>query len=109
MRRPHSYHPQTVEAAKIFGLQVAQARRRRRMTVAELCERVQASPVTVRKVERGDPTVAMGIAFECASILGIELFGVDGDRLPSILAREEDRYRLLPSRVVEPDDEPPVF
>ena len=50
------------------------ARRERRWTLAELAERVGVSVVTIRKVERGDPTVALGTAFEAAVIAGVVLF-----------------------------------
>ncbi|MBA2317861.1 MAG: helix-turn-helix transcriptional regulator [Euzebyales bacterium] len=54
---------------------MARARRERRWTVAALAERAGISPVTLRKVEKGDPTVALGAAFEVATLLGIHLFG----------------------------------
>lgn len=101
MRRPHSYHPQAHDAARVLGSQIAQARRRRRMPAEELCERAQISPVTLRSVERGALTVAIGIYFSTASVLGIPLFGRGPDELRTLREREEDRLRLLPSRVYD--------
>ena len=37
----------------------------------EVAERVGVSVPTIRKVESGDPTVAIGTVFEVASLLGI--------------------------------------
>lgn len=99
MRRPHAYSRPTLDAARVLGLEVAGARRLRRWTAAELAERAGISPVTLRRVERGDPTVALGIAFEVATLVGIDLFGEDRDRLPALVARGQERLALLPARV----------
>ena len=92
----------------MLGLQVAQARRERRWTAAALAERANISAVTLRKVERGDPTVAFGTALEVAVLVGVRLFGVDPSALGSVAAREQDRLALLPERIrvplTEPDD-----
>ena len=56
------------------------ARRERRWTLAELAERVGVSAVTMRKVERGDPSVALGTAFEAAALVGVPLFHQDSAR-----------------------------
>lgn len=102
VRRPHSYLPPTLDATKILGLQIATARRRRRMTVDELCERAAISAVTLRNVERGAPTVAIGIFFDVATLLGIHLYDTEPNGLPAVVAREHDRLFLLPSRVRQP-------
>lgn len=109
MRRPHSYLPQTVDAVRVLGLQIAQARRERHMTAHEICERSQISAVTLRNVERGSLTVAIGIYFEVAILVGIDLYEVEPNALPALVARGQDRLNLLPSRVREskgrvPDD-----
>ena len=101
MRRTHTYSHQTLDVARVLGLEVAAARRDRRWTIAELAERAGVSPVTVRKVERGDPTVALGTAFEVATIVGIRLLGVGPDELSDRVARSRDRLALLPARVRE--------
>ncbi len=102
MRRPHTFAPQTLDAATVLGLEVARARRERRWTIAELAERAGVSAVTVRKVERGDPTVSLGTAFEVATLLGIALFGADRAGLADLVERGRERLALLPARVREP-------
>jgi transcriptional regulator with XRE-family HTH domain len=102
MRRTHPYSPQTIDAVRVLGLEVAGARRVRRWTEAALAERVGISAVTLRNVERGVPTVGIGTVFEVATILGIELFGADREGLRSLAERGRDRLALLPSRVREP-------
>jgi transcriptional regulator with XRE-family HTH domain len=86
----------------VLGLEVARARRERRWTAVELAERAGISPITLRKIERGDPTVALGTAFEIATLLGIPLFGVEQGQLPALVARGRDKLALLPARVREP-------
>jgi len=102
MRRPHTFSRATLETARVLGLEVAYARRARRWTAEDLSERAGVSLVTLRKVERGDPTVALGIAFEVATLLGIPLFAASRDELSSLAARGRERLALLPARVREP-------
>lgn len=91
--------PETLEAARLLGGRVALARRERRWTLAELAERVGVSVVTIRKVERGDPSVALGTAFEAASLLGVALFHPD----PAMRSAEREvvtaRLAVLPATV----------
>ena len=97
-----TYSVQAREAARLLGLEIARARRERRWPVAELAERAGISRPTVRAVESGAPTVAVGTVFELAAILGIDLWGADPSQLPELLARSRDRLALLPARVRQP-------
>lgn len=99
MRRPHTYSPEALDAARVLGLRVAEGRRLRRWTQAELCERAGISATTLRNAERGEPTVAVGVMFELATLVGVELFGVPPDQLSGLSARDRDRLALLPSHV----------
>jgi transcriptional regulator with XRE-family HTH domain len=67
-----------------------------------LAERAGISPVTLRKIERGDPTVELGSAFEVATLLGIALFAPDRRELSTMLEHARTRLALLPARVREP-------
>ena len=73
------------------------------MTAEELSERAGISTFTLRKVEKGDPTVALGTAFEVATLLGIPLFGADRRDLSALVDRGRDRLAILPARVREPE------
>ncbi len=83
----------------MLGSLVAVARRERRMTAADLAERAGVSPVTIRKVERGDPTVSLGVAFEVASLVGVALVGESAERRSLDMDRLGDRLAVLPKRV----------
>ena len=106
MRRTYTYLPQTLDAASVLGLQVAAARRTRRTTAKDLAERAHIDQKTLRKIEQGDPTVAVGTVFEVATLVGVDLFGVDPASLRAVVRREQDRVALLPSRIVRPRRDP---
>ncbi len=86
----------TVEAARLLGARVRLARRERHWTLQELAERVGVTHVTMRKVERGDLTVGLGVAFEAAAVLGVPLFHEDRARRALEAGRVEDRLAVLP-------------
>lgn len=102
MARARTLLPETEDALAILGMQVAAGRRRRGWTEAELAERVGVSAKTLRKVEAGDPTVALGTAFEAAALVGVPLF-TEADRLAESRDREAHRLAVLPGRVRRDD------
>lgn len=98
------YSRVTIEAAQLLGAQVALARRERRWSARELAERSGITQPTLRKVERGDPTVSLGVAFEVATLVGVPLFYEDRARLALDLDRTRSRVAVLPQRVRAPRD-----
>lgn len=99
MARERTYSPQALDAARVLGMRIAEGRRERRWTQGELSERAGISKVTLRNAERGEPTVAIGVMFELATLVGVELFGVPLGELSALAARERDRLALLPAHV----------
>lgn len=97
MARTHSR--QTQDAAVAFGALVAAGRRSRSLTAKEFAERVGVSVPTLRKVESGNPSVALGTYLEAAVLAGVPLFNVDGRELASVADRARSRLALLPDRV----------
>ena len=88
-----------ISLAKL-GEDIAVARRKRRISTVSMAERAFISRGTLYKVERGDPTVSMGIYATVLAILGlVEKLGDVADRRDDILGLdiEEDR---LPGRIV---------
>jgi hypothetical protein len=82
-----------------LGADLRDARRRRRIPVSVMAERALISRPTLRKVERGDPAVSLGIYATVLFVLGL------ADRLADLadpgedvvgLALESDR---LPERI----------
>jgi transcriptional regulator with XRE-family HTH domain len=80
---------------QILGESVRAGRLRRGWSVATLAERVGVSAPTITKIERGNPSVAIGTVFEAARLAGVELFGGHED-LASQVVRNE--LALLPQR-----------
>ncbi len=99
MKRRRLYSRETIEAAQLLGAQVALERRERRWSARELAERAGITQATLRKVERGDPTVSLGVAFEVATLVGVPLFHEDRTRLSLDLDRTRGRVAVLPQRV----------
>lgn len=95
----HTYSNQTLAAAEALGLEIARARRAQRWSVTELAERAGISVPTLRNIERGVPTVALGSAFEVATLVGLDLFGEDVEGLERMVERGRERLELLPARV----------
>lgn len=98
-KKTRAFASQTLDAAQVLGVQIARARRDRGWTAGELAARVGVSARTISSLEHGSPTVALGIAFEAATMLGISLFGADGPELAKLARQGRETLALLPSRV----------
>jgi transcriptional regulator with XRE-family HTH domain len=53
-----------------FGNDISIARRKRRLSVAMVCERVGVSKTTWQRIEKGDPTVSLGAYAQTLFVLG---------------------------------------
>jgi transcriptional regulator with XRE-family HTH domain len=106
-RAPHAFSLMAADAAQLLGARIQLARRERRWTLQELAERVGVTRVTMRKVERGDPSVRLGIAFEAAAVTSVPLFHEDLARVRLERGRVDDRLAVLPQivrrRVIDDD------
>jgi transcriptional regulator with XRE-family HTH domain len=82
-----------------LGRDIGVARRKRRLTVVMMAERLSVSKPTYLRVERGDPTVGVGIYAMALFVLGLGApFGdlVDASRDDQALVLDIER---LPERV----------
>lgn len=104
-KKQRPYARATLAAVELLGLQIREARIARRLTVAGLAERAGISSPTLTKVERGDPTVGLGVALELATLVGVPLFFDEPSRLGPELARQRELVRLLPQRIRESDSD----
>ena len=93
------YSPYALVAAQLLGAEIAVARRERGLPVKELAERLGVHRETVARVERGDPSVSLGTAFEAAALVGVPLFEEDPASLSADLDRARRSLALLPKRV----------
>jgi transcriptional regulator with XRE-family HTH domain len=72
-----TYLGYATDAALLLGQQIELARSRRGMSREELAERAGISTDTLREIEKGGMTVAVGLVFEVAALVGVCLFEPD--------------------------------
>ena len=80
-------------------------RKQRRMSETELAERVGMSRTTLRQIEKGDAKVEIGLVFEAAVLVGVDLFIPDVSTLSPQIDRLNDKLALLPQAVRRPSIE----
>jgi transcriptional regulator with XRE-family HTH domain len=71
-----------------LGRDIAVARKRRHLSMSELAERMMVNLKTVQRLEKGDPTVGIGIVAAALWILGMHR------RLGDLVAPESDTTGL---------------
>lgn len=96
---PTQLSPASRHALRLFGGLIEEGRLNKGWTRDELAERIGVGLVTVRRLIRGEPGVAIGTYFEAAWLVGIPIFGQDTHALEREAARQDERLTLLPSRV----------
>ncbi len=80
---------------QIVGEQIKLARLRRNLSVAQIAERATCSPLTVTRIEKGVPTVAIGTYLRVLYALQL-----DDDIL--WLAKEDEMGRVLQDLSLKP-------
>ena len=70
-----------------------------------MAERCDTTRATVRKVEQGNPSTAIGLYFEAASLLGIPLIAEDSGKLSELQNRLNLELSVLPQRVRKGSEE----
>ena len=73
---------------RIVGEQIRLARLRRDLSIAQIAERVSCSELTVMRVEKGTPTVAIGIYLRILFALGL-------DESILLIAKDDEMGRTL--------------
>lgn len=100
MKRVRTYSRVAQLVAELLGKRIRASRKEQRMPERELAERAGISRSTLRKIERGDMRVELGVTLEAALLLGVPLMGADD---PALLRTErawlDDRLALLPQRI----------
>ncbi len=86
-----------------LGADIAVARKKRRISTVSMAERAFISRATLYKVEKGDPTVSMGIYATVLTILGLaEGLGQVADRINDTLGLDLDEdhlpKKIMPTR-----------
>ena len=76
------------EKMKLMGEQIKLARLRRNLSIAQVAEGATCSPLTVKRIEMGSPTVSIGIYARVLYALQL-----DDDLL--LIAQEDKQGRIL--------------
>ena len=71
-----------------LGRDIAIARKRRRMSLSEMAERMMVNIKTVQRLEKGDPAVSIGIVTTALWVLGMHR------RIGDLVAPETDQTGL---------------
>ena len=95
--------PKVRRSLSKFGSDLALARRKRRLSTAMMSERLGVAKSTYVRVEKGDPTVSMGVYAMTLFVLGFgDVLGgvVDarGDEQGLLLDEERVPKRIRPKR-----------
>jgi transcriptional regulator with XRE-family HTH domain len=77
-----------LEQLQKLGQDIAVARKRRRMSMRDMAARMMVNLKTVQRLEKGDPTVGIGIVVTALWILGMHR------RLGELVAPESDKTGL---------------
>ena len=94
-----TYSRYTREAGVLLGKLIKLGRKERKWTEQELAERTGISRTTLKKIEKGDMGVEVGLMFEVAVLVGIKLFDEGHSSLVNHIARADDKLAVLPKAV----------
>ena len=101
--------PSVLRQLTALGERLQLARKRRRITAELFSERMGVSRETLRRLENGDPTIAMGTYMRALRVLGLD-GDIDGLARDDELGRKLQDLALTPthkrSTPSKPDDGP---
>ncbi len=87
------------QSLKTLAAMIAAARKERNMSQEDLAQRLGVSRLTVRAIENGSASVAVGTVFEAAVTVGIPLLAEDSRELERVATSVAAITRVLPERV----------
>ena len=103
MGKKRVYSQYTREALVLLGKQIQLGRKKQRWNESDLAERAGIARATLQKIEKGNPSCAIGLFFEVAVLAGVKLFDSEASSLTRHLARAENTLALLPRRIRHKD------
>ncbi|PXW94949.1 helix-turn-helix protein [Sphaerotilus hippei] len=71
-KESHPSFPSVLKQMRAFGERLQMARLRRELTTVQFSERVGVSRETIRRLEQGDPTIAIGTYMRALRVLGLD-------------------------------------
>jgi DNA-binding XRE family transcriptional regulator len=101
--KKRTYSRVTREATELLGKLIRLGRKERKMTESDLAERAGIARATLQKIERGNLKCEIGLYFEVAVLVGVQLFETESLQAFSMhLGRINDKLALLPQAVRTP-------
>ena len=70
-KRHATVFPKDLRYLEEMGVNIQLARKRRQLTQLQMCERTGLDPKTVRKIEKGEPSVSIGHYISVLAVLGL--------------------------------------
>jgi DNA-binding XRE family transcriptional regulator len=74
-------------------------RTERKISAQDITDRAGISRTTLWKIESGDMKCEIGLVFEVAALVGVNLFETDISSIGSLEERVEDKIALLPKSI----------
>ncbi len=99
MAKQRTYSKYALEAVTLLGEQIKLGRKQRRWSEKMLAERAGIARATLQKIESGEMTSAIGLVFELAALVGVNLFEQDKLSLARNIEQTRDKIALLPKRI----------
>ncbi|MEE4376637.1 MAG: helix-turn-helix transcriptional regulator [Candidatus Competibacteraceae bacterium] len=99
MAKPRTFSKYAQEAAVLMGKQIKLGRKQRQWTEKNLAERAGISRATLQQIENGEMSCAIGLVFEVATLVGVNLFDQDKLPLATHIEQTRDKIALLPQRI----------
>lgn len=99
MAKQRTYSKYAQHAVILLGEQIKLGRKQRKWTEHNLADRAGISRATLQKIENGEMSCAIGLVFEVATLVGVNLFEQDKLPLSKHIEQTRDKIALLPKRI----------
>ncbi|MDX8128063.1 helix-turn-helix transcriptional regulator [Methylomonas sp. OY6] len=100
IKSPRAYSRYAQEAVILLSKQIKLGRKQRQWSEQHLAERAGISRATLQKIEKGEMNCAIGLVFEVAVLVGVNLFEPgSADGLSRTIEHTNDKIALLPKRI----------
>lgn len=99
MKKKRTYSKYAHEAVLLLGKQIKLNRKQRKWSEQNLADRVGISRATLKKIERGEMSPSIGLVFEAATLVGVNLFEQDKIPLSVSINQSNEKIALLPQRI----------
>lgn len=99
MTKQRTYSKHAHDAVILLGEQIKLGRKQRKWTEHNLADRAGISRATLQKIENGEMSCAIGLVFEVAALVGVNLFEQDKLPLSRHIEQTRDKIAVLPKRI----------